>query len=150
MSIKQTIEADLKQAMLTGDKVLTSTLRGVKSAILDMEIAKGVRDTGLSEEEVITLLQKEAKKRQESAEMFEKGGSIDKAAVELAEKKQIEMYLPSQLSDSELSDIVQEVVNEVGAKGPQAMGQTIAQVKQKTGGRADGGRIAVMVRERLS
>ncbi len=150
MSIKEQIEQDLKQAMLGGDKTLTTTLRGIKSTILDAEIAKGVRDTGLSDEETIALLQKEAKKRQDSAGLFKQGGNIEKAQAELAEKRQIETYLPAQLSDSELSDIVEEAIKELGASGPQAMGQVIAQVKQRTGGKADGGRIATIVRERLA
>jgi uncharacterized protein YqeY len=150
MTIKQQIEQDLKQAMLGGDKTLTTTLRGVKSAILDAEIAKGVRDKGLVEEEVIALLQKEAKKRQDSADLFKQGGNTEKAQAELAEKRQIETYLPAQLSENELSDIVEEAIKELGVSGPQAMGQVIGQVKQRTGGKADGGRIAAIVRERLA
>jgi uncharacterized protein YqeY len=150
MSIKERIDKDLKQAMLGGDKTLTTTLRGIKSAILDAEIAKGVRDTGLSDEEIIALLQKEAKKRQESAELFERGGNDEKSQAEFDEKKQIETYLPAQLSDAEISEIVQKVISEIGASGPQAMGQVIGQVKRQTGGQADGGRIAAIAKERLA
>ena len=147
--LKAQIDQDLKQALLAGDKVLTTTLRGLKSAILYEEVAKGMRDQGLGEQEIINLLAKEAKKRQESADLYNQGGSPEKADAELVEKKVIEKYLPSQLSDDDLSSIIDDVVKESGASGPQAMGQVIGLVKQKVGATADGSRIAGMVKERL-
>lgn len=150
MTIKEQIEADLKQAMLGGDKVLTTTLRGLKSAILNVEVAENKRETGLSDEAVIGLFQKEAKKRQESADLFEQGGNIEKAAEERAEKLVIEKYLPAQMSDSELDKLIESVIAETGASGPQAMGQIIGLVKQRSDGQADGGRIAQKVKEKLS
>lgn len=150
MNIKEQIDADLKQAMLSGDKVLATTLRGLKSAILYAEVAKGVRDEGLPEAEVIDLLSKEAKKRQESADMYVQGGNQEKADAELAEKKVIEQYLPEQLSDEEILKLVDEAIQQTGASGPQAMGQVIGLVKQKTAGQADGATIARLVKERLS
>src|ERR671929_50955 len=99
MSLKERIDQDLKQAMLAGDKTLVTTLRGLKSAILYAEVAKGSRDKGLSDEEVVEILTKEAKKRQESADMYSQGGSAEKAEAELTEKTVIEKYLPAQLSD---------------------------------------------------
>lgn len=71
MTISEQIDADLKQAMLAGDKTLVTTLRGLKSVILYEEVAKGLRDTGLDDDAVITLFSKEAKKRQESADLYE-------------------------------------------------------------------------------
>lgn len=150
MSIKEKIDQDLKQAMLSGDKVLTETLRGLKSAILNVEVAENKRDTGLSDEDVILLFQKEAKKRQESADLFEQGGNAEKAEAERIEKAQIEGYLPAQVSDEELASVVDVVVNELGAVGPQAMGQVIGQVKQRLGGQADGSRIAAAAKSRLA
>lgn len=150
MSIKEQIEVDLKQAMLGGDKVLTETLRGVKSAILNVEVAENKRDTGLTDEEVTTVLQKEAKKRQESADLFKQGGNQEKAAAEAAEKVVIEAYLPAQLSDEELQLLVTTVVTELGVSGLQAMGQVIGLVKQRAGAQADGSRIASLVKEGLS
>src|SRR6185369_11783185 len=97
--LKVRIDQDLKTALLAGDKTLATTLRGLKSAILYVEVAKGVRDEGLSDEEIVTLLAKEAKKRQESADLYVQGGSQERADAELAEKKAIEVYLPQQLSD---------------------------------------------------
>jgi uncharacterized protein YqeY len=148
--LKQRIDQDLKQALLGGNKVLATTLRGLKSAILYVEVAKGLREQGLPDDEIITLLAKEAKKRQESADLYKQGGSEDRAANELEEKKVIEQYLPQQLSDEELRKIINEIAEQVSATGPQAMGQVIGGVKQKVGAQADGARIAALVKERLS
>ena len=150
MVIKEQIEADIKQAMLAGNKTLVTTLRGLKSAILNAEVAKGVRDTGLPESEVIDLMAKEAKKRQESADMYVTGGSKDRADAEVAEKIIIEKYLPAQLSDDDLKSLTIAVIKDLGASGPQAMGQVIGEVKKRSQGQADGGRIASIVKESLS
>jgi uncharacterized protein YqeY len=148
--LKQQIDRDLKAALLAGDKDRVTTLRSIKSVILYAEVAKGARETGLEDDEIIALLAKEAKKRQESADLYNKGGASDRANKELAEKEMIEGYLPKQLSDAELSSIIDDVITALGAQGMQAMGQVIGQVKQKTAGQADGGRIAQMVKERLN
>jgi uncharacterized protein YqeY len=147
--LKSRIDQDLKQALLAGDKVLATTLRGLKSAILYVEVAKGIRDEGLPDDEIITLLSKEAKKRQESADLYKQGGNHEKAEAELTEKKVIEAYLPQQLSDAELAGIIDAIITEQGAIGMQAMGQVIGAVKQKVGATADGSRIARQVKERL-
>jgi hypothetical protein len=147
--LKARIDQDLKTALLAGDKVLATTLRGLKSVILYAEVAKGVREQGLGDDDIIGLFAKEVKKRQESADLYIKGGNQERADSELAEKKVIEAYLPSQLSDEELSAVVDRVVTELGASGPGAMGQVIGAVKQKTAGQADGGRIAQLVKQRL-
>ncbi len=149
-SIKQQIEADLKTAMLSGDKVLTTTLRGLKSAILDVEISSGKRDSGLSDEEVTSILGKEAKKRQESADMYTLGRSPEKAAAENLEKQVIEKYLPQQMDDEALKNLVEAAVTETGAETMQDMGKVIGLVKQRAGASADGGRIASIVKERLN
>ncbi len=146
MSIKDQLNADLKTAMLGGDKTLSTTLRGLKSVILNVEIAKGNRDTGLTDPEIIDLFGKEAKKRQESADMYIQGGSQEKADAELLEKRVIEQYLPKQISDEELSTIVAEVVTEMGGITQAQMGQAIGQVKARVGATADGGRIAAAVK----
>ena len=147
--LKASIDQDLKKALLAGDRVLATTLRGLKSVILYAEVAKGVRDEGLGDEEITALLSKEAKKRQESADLYQKGGNQEKADWELTEKKVIESYLPSQLSDEDLKKIIQEVAAEVGGADASAMGQIIGAVKQKTAGQADGGRIAQLVKRHL-
>lgn len=148
--LKQHIEQDLKNAMLGGDKQRVSTLRVVKSAILYAEVAKGKRATGLNDAEIIDILSKEAKKRQETAELYQKAGESDRAATELAEKAIIELYLPEQLSDAELERIVQEAIHSTHAESAQQMGQVIGEVKKQVGASADGGRIARFVKERLT
>lgn len=150
MSIKVQIDADLKQAMLAGEKDLVTTLRGLKSAILYIEVAKDSREQGLGDDEIIEVLGKEAKKRLESAELFEKGGNAEKALAERAEKLIIEKYLPNQLPEEEVVVIIDKVIADTGATGMQAMGQVIGAVKQKTAGQADGSVIARLVKERLS
>jgi uncharacterized protein len=147
--LKQQLEQDVKKALLAGDKELATTLRTLKSVILYAEVAKGVRDEGLGDEEILALFSKEAKKRQESADLYKRGGNETSAAAELAEKAIIEAYLPKQLSDEELAAIIDEVVSGLGVSGPQAMGQVIGQVKQKSANQADGAKIAQLVKQRL-
>jgi uncharacterized protein len=147
--LKDRIDQDLKTALLAGNKTLATTLRGLKSVILYAEVAQGVRDKGLSDDEIIALLSKEAKKRQESADLYRQGGDETRASAELEEKQAIEAYLPQQLSDEDLGALVDSVISELGVSGSQAMGQVIGQVKQKTAGQADGARIAQMVKQRL-
>lgn len=149
--IRQQIDDDLKTAMLGGDSVRVDTLRGLKSVILYADVAAKKRDTGgVSDEEVMNLLAKEAKKRQESADLYVKGGSQERADKELTEKVIIEGYLPEQLSDEELSKLIDEAIAEKNAEGMQAMGKVIGAVKAKAGSSADGAKVAQLVKERLS
>jgi uncharacterized protein YqeY len=150
MSISKDIDADLKTAMLAGDKTLATTLRGLKSVILYEEVAKGVRDTGLEDDAIIVLLAKEAKKRQESADLYMQGGNSEKAKAELIEKEVIEKYLPAQVSEEELIKIVEEIIEKTGATNMQQMGQVIGAAKAKAGPSADGAKIAQIVKEKLS
>ncbi len=148
--MKQQVDIDIKAAMLSGDKMLTTTLRGLKSAILNVEIAENKRDQGLGDNEIITVFQKEAKKRQESADLYTQGGNAEKAQAELDEKLVIEKYLPAQMDEAQIRTIVDEVIGDIGADSMQQMGQIIGAVKQKTGAAADGAIIARLVKERLS
>lgn len=148
--IKQQIEEDLKTAMLAGEKQLVQTLRGLKSAILYAEVAKGSRESGLSDEEVTDVLAKESKKRVESADMYRQGGDEARHQAEMVEKAIIDKYLPAQLTDEALTAIVDAEVAKLDNPGPQMMGQVIGAVKAQTAGQADGARIASMVKERLS
>lgn len=149
-SIKLRIDQDLKQALLAGDKALVSTLRVLKSAILYAEVAQGKRGVGLGDHDTIALLVKEAKKRQESADLYRQGGKEDRAQTELDEKAIIERYLPEQLSEPELERLVDEVISATGATGVKMMGLVISGVKDKAAGRAEASRIAAIVKERLS
>lgn len=149
--IKQQLQDDVKAAMLAKDTLRLETLRGLKSVILYAEVAAGKRDgDGLSDDEILALFAKESKKRTESAELYVKGGAQDKADKELAEKAIIDTYLPEQLSEEELSKLIDEIIAEQGAEGMQAMGKVIGAVKTKAGNSADGALVAKLVKERLA
>lgn len=150
MGLRQQLDDDVKAAMLAGDSLRVNTLRGLKTVILYADVAAKKRDSGgIADDEIIGLFAKEAKKRQESAELYQKGGSQERADKELAEKNIIEAYLPAQLSEAELREIIDKVIAENGAEGPQAMGKVIGAVKAKVGNSADGSVIARLVKERL-
>lgn len=149
MSVKEQINADLKAAMLSRDKTRATTLRGLKSVILNAEIASGKRDTGLNDSEVIALVRKEVKKRQESVELYKKGANQEKAQAELEEIKIIEKYLPQQISDDELEKAINQAISEVGDTSVQAMGGIISRTKELTKDGADGGRIATAVKQKV-
>lgn len=149
MNLKGRIDADLKAAMLGRDAFLTELLRGLKSAILYEEVAKKKREEGLSDAEIEQVFAREAKKRDESAEMFDKGGKPELADKERREKEVIATYLPKQLSEAELATIVDEEIASLGASGPQAMGQVIGKVKARVGQAADGATVARLVKEKL-
>jgi hypothetical protein len=144
------IAQDLKAAMLSKDVVRTSVLRSIKSAFIYAKVAPGAdQSTGLTDDEVLVILAKEAKKRQESADGFAAAGRTEQAQAELNEKAIIEEYLPAQLSEDELRALIDEVVSALPEVTPQAMGQVIGQVKAKAGPAADGSVIAKLVKERL-
>lgn len=148
--LKQRLQDDVKAAMLAGDSARLECLRGLKSVILYAEVAAGKREEGLTDEEITALLAKEAKKRQESADLYVQGGAEDRADKELAEKAIIEEYLPEQMSEEELEALVDEIISQVKPAGLQQMGQVIGQVKSRAGSSADGALIAKLVKEKLS
>lgn len=143
------IEQDIKTALLAGDAKRVSVLRGLKSVLLNEKVATGKRVSGLSDEVVLPILSKEAKKRQESADLYKQGGDQARAEAELSEKAIIEEYLPAQLSEDEIAKIVDEVIEDTGAEGQQAMGQVIGAVRAKTAGQADGAIIARLTKQKL-
>ena len=147
--LEERLEQDIKTALLAGDSLKANTLRGLKSALLYAKVAKGKKETGLSEAEEIAVLSSEVKKRNESAELYLKGGAKERAAKELEEKAIIETYLPKQLSEAELIVIVDRTISELKASDMSSMGQVIAKVKELTAGGADGALIAGLVKERL-
>lgn len=144
--IEAQIEQDLKSAMLARDADKTTTLRGIKSVFLYAKVASGKRDSELPDEEAIKLLQKEAKKREESANLYKQGGNQERADKELAEKTLIDSYLPAKISEAEIESIVDAVIAE---NKDANMGQIISEVKAKTAGSADGGDIARIVKGKL-
>jgi hypothetical protein len=149
--IKQRLEADLKQAMLSRDVLKVQTLRGLKSAILYAEVENGKREAGLEDSEVVAVFRKEVKKRLEAAELYNRAGSNDKEQAELEEKAIIESYLPEAMSLQELSSLVESALDELGLAvvTKREMGLLIKRVKEKAGDRADGALIAKAVNERV-
>ncbi len=148
--LEEKLEQDIKTALLARDAQRVSTLKQVKSVLLNAKVASGKRASGLSDDEVLPILAKEAKKRQESADLYRQGGNQERAEAELAEKSIIETYLPAQLSEEEIIKLIDSVIAETGASGPQAMGLIIGQVKKLAGPSADGAMIARLVKEKLS
>jgi uncharacterized protein len=147
--LKGKLRADLSAAMKARDEVRLRTLRMALTAITNEEVA-GKAARGLSDEEVVNVLTKEAKKRREAAEAFSSGGRPDKAADEEAEAAVLAGYLPPQLTDEEVTAVVSEAIIETGAADMKAMGQVMKVVTPQTTGRADGARIAAEVRRQLS
>lgn len=147
MTVKEHIEKNLKTAMLAGDKPLVTTLRGLKSALLYAEVAANTRDSGISDSEAIGVLQKEAKKRQESIAMYRQGGNEAKASDEEAELVVIQEFLPAQMSEAEIGNLVKTEAERLSISDVKQMGQLIGAVKQATSGAADGAIIARLVKE---
>ncbi len=151
MALESQISQDLKAAMLAGQQQRVTTLRGLKSTLLYEKVARKLpREQELADDEVISLLARESKKRQESAELYVQGGSQERADAELQEKAIIDAYLPERMSDDELASVIAGVVEEMGASSPQDMGKVIGAVRQKVGATADGASIARMVKEKLA
>ncbi len=150
-TIKVRLQGDLTLAMKARDEIATSTIRMLRAAITNAEVA-GSEAIELSDAQAIAVLQSEAKKRVEAAEVYEQAGRAESAAKERAELVVIERYLPAAMSDADLGSIVDEEVAAAaasGASGPKAMGQVIKAVRERAGAAADGGRIAALVKAAL-
>ena len=132
--------------------LLDSTLDRISDAgiAIKNEEVSGKEARDLSDAEVITVLSREAKKRREAAEAFEQAGAADRAAKEKAEGVIIAEYLPAQLSESEIKEIIAAAIAESGATGPQQMGQVMKLIQPKIAGRADGGIVSSLVKAALS
>lgn len=150
MKLEEKLEQDIKAALLSGDKVKATTLRGLKATLLNVKVANGKRDEGLSDDEVLAVFGKESKKRQESADFYVQGNSQDRADAELTEKAVIDAYLPEQVSEEEIAKAVEEAIASTGASTPADMGKVIGQVKGKFGASADGAVIARLAKEKLA
>lgn len=149
--LKAGLQADLTAAMRSRDELRTATLRMALSAVTTEEVA-GKQARELSDEEVLGVIRREAKKRREAASAFEAGGRPELAARELAEASVLDDYLPEQLADEELAELVAAAVAEAGAagaSGPRAIGVVMKAVQPQVAGRADGGRVAAEVRAQL-
>jgi uncharacterized protein YqeY len=152
LGLRERIGAGLKEAMRDKDATRLSTLRLISAAVKDQDIAvraKGQTD-GVGEPEVLAILGKMVKQRQESARAYEEGGRLELAEKERAEIAVIEDYLPRQLSDEEVEAAVGDAITETGAEGLRDMGRVMGVLKSKYTGRMDFGAVGSMVKSRLA
>ena len=145
MSLLERVQADVNAAMKGGDRERVGALRLVVS-----ELQKAHKDAAGTEADEVAVLQRERKRRLESAAAYREGGRQDLAEGEEREADLIQEYLPEQLSDDELQAIVGDAVAETGASSPQEMGRVMSLVMQRVQGRADGKRVSTLVREKLT
>jgi uncharacterized protein YqeY len=148
-ALKDRLRADLTAAMKARDEVRTRTLRMALTSVSREEVA-GTSARELTDDEVMQVLTKEAKRRREAADAFAAAGRDEQAAAERAEGVILDGYLPAQLTDEEISALVAEVIEETGASGMAAMGQVMKAVTPRVAGRADGARVAAEVRRKLA
>jgi uncharacterized protein len=148
-ALKDRLRGDLTAAMKARDEVRTRTLRMALTSVAQEEVA-GPSARELSDDEVIRLLTREAKRRREAADAFAAAGRDEQAAAERAEGAVLDGYLPAQLSDEEIGALVAAAIDETGASGMAAMGQVMRTVTPRTAGRADGARVAAEVRRQLA
>lgn len=148
-TLKQRLRDDLTTAIRSRDELRSATIRLTLSAITNEEVA-GDSARELSDDEVLKVIAREAKKRREAAEAFAQGGRTESAERERAEGEVLAEYLPKQLGDEELAEIVRAAVAESGAQGPRAMGAVMKIVSPKVAGLAEGGRVAAEVKKQLA
>ncbi len=149
MSLEQIINNDLKTAMLAKDEAALRSLRAIKAAILIAKTAEGAKEV-LSAEEEIKLVQKLVKQRKDSLEIYEKQNRLDLAQKEKEEIAVIEKYMPAQLSEAELREILSKIIAETGASSPAEMGKVMGVATKQLAGKADGKAISAIVKELLA
>ncbi len=147
--LKARLRSDLNQAMKSRDELRTATLRMTLAAITTEEVA-GAAARELSDDEVQRVITRETRKRREAADAFDQGGRAELADRERAEGAVLEGYLPKQLDDAELADLVRAAVIEAGATEPRELGAVMKLVQPRVAGRADGRRVSDEVRRQLS
>jgi uncharacterized protein YqeY len=149
MSLEQTINADIKTAMLAKDANALTSLRAVKAAILLAKTAEGAKGE-LSTDDETMIVQKLVKQRKDSLEIFEQQNRADLAEKERQEIAVIEKYLPAQLSPEELKAALQQIIAETGASSPADMGKVMGAASKALSGKAEGKAISSMVKELLA
>ncbi len=148
-TLKEQLRADLTAAMKARDETRTRTLRMTLTSISNEEVS-GDSARQLTDDEVLKILGREAKRRREAAAAFAAAGRDDQAAAERAEEGVLTAYLPAQLGDDELAGLVAAAIAETGASGPSGIGQVMKAVTPKVAGRAEGSRVAALVRSQLA
>lgn len=150
MTLKERIQNDMKAALLGGNRFEGEVLRNLKAAILNEEVNSGRRDEGLGDDDVETLIAREVKKRKESIALYEQNDRAELAKNEQDEIDVLKAYLPEELGEDDIRQMVQAVIAETGASSPQQMGQVIGAVKAKAGTAADGAMVARITKEELT
>ena len=150
MALKDTIQNDMKAALLGGNRFEGDVLRNLKAAILSEEIATGKRDEGLEDDAIEKIIVREVKKRNESIRLYEENGRPELAEDEKKEIAVLSTYLPKQLNEDEVRELAKLVIEEMDNVGPSMMGQVIGGVKAKAGSSADGAMVARVVKELLN
>ncbi len=148
-TIKDQLRADLTTAMKARDETRTRTLRMTLTSISNEEVSGSVAHD-LTDDEVIKILAREAKRRREAATAFADAGREEQAAAERAEERVLADYLPAQLDDDELAAMVAVAIAESGASGPAGIGQVMKLITPRVAGRAEGSRVAALVRSQLA
>lgn len=148
MSLEQKVMADLKTAMLAKDEKALRSLRAIKSAIIIAKTSEGAHEE-IKEDEELKLLQKLVKQRRDSLEIYEKQGREDLAEKEREEIEVIEKFLPKQIEEAELKEIITKIITETGASSPADMGKVMGAANKQLAGKADGKKIAGVVKELL-
>lgn len=150
MSLREQIDADIKTAMKAKDKVRLETVRSIKKFLLEKEVSmRGAGQEGLTESQEMDVLVQIAKQRRDSIEQYRKAGREELAQQEEAELAIIEEYLPKQLSEAEISAVIDEIIASVGATSAKEMGKVMGPVMQQLKGKADGKKIQEMVKAKL-
>jgi len=149
--LRDQLNDSLKDAMKSKDQRRVSTLRLVNAALKNADIeARGQGKDALGDDAMLTLLQKMIKQRQESAELYDKGGRPELAAQEREEIEVITRFLPQQMSDLEAGSVIQQIVHEINAQGLKDMGRTMAALKERFAGKMDFAKASAKVKELLS
>ena len=149
MGLKERLKSDLTEAIRARDEVRAGTIRMALTSITNEEVS-GKEARVLTDAEITTVLSREAKKRREAAEAYDSAGSKERGDRERAEGLVIAEYLPSQLSESELQEMIKAAIVETGASGPSGMGQVMKVLSPKIAGRADGSKVSAAVKAALS
>lgn len=150
MSIKENIKADLTDAMKSGETDKRDVLRMLDSMIKNVEIEKNKREDGLGDEEILEVVSRAVKQRKDSIEQYTKGGREDLAEKEKAEIDILFKYLPEQMSEDELRNIVKSVIEETGAKDKSEIGKVMGAIMGKVKGKADGNLVKKIVEDVLN
>ena len=148
MSLQENVNEQLKTAMKAKDTVALESLRAIKTAIMMAQTRAGAKELTLEDE--IKLVQKLVKQRKDSAEIFHQQGRVDLAEPEEAQIKIIEQFLPEQIDEAAITEIVTGIIAKIGAAGMEDMGKVMGMASKEMAGKADGKAISTIVRQKLS